>query len=382
MLAFESLLSSDYTKWIDEQEGEHSSDTPFGLIQSETLVPNPDWFFVSSYSPPNAALCRAMIKVNTSTTISKDDFISCLARSSCPPDSIEIYCDGSFSRDISIGSTGFVVFKDDFSSSSYSGGFCYRPIFSSYQSEMLAIRDSLRYIIEQEFPNPSWSKLRLFTDSKSALERISHMHFPSTHSKSPLEIELMSLLSKLSDASVEISLQWIPGHSGLLGNEQADLRAALAAQAVPIPVGIDLDYFHRRARAVQRSSWCYPDPPVLPLEALQKLWQAPYKLATLILRLATSHNYLRGCHWERTLLGGKRPRREAFLCRFCETEVETAAHLVNACLHPDVSLLRDTILWRRFNPDFPTRDLYNHCLLNSYMWKPVYSFFKSLGLNP
>jgi ribonuclease HI len=142
----------------------------------------------------------------------------------------------SFSRDISIGSTGFVIFKGDFSSSSYSGGFCYRPIFSSYQSEILAIRDSLRYIIEQELPNPSWSKLLLFTDSKSALERISHMHFPSTHSKSPLEIELMSLLSNLSNASVEISLQWIPGHSGLLGNEQTDLRAALAAQAVPIPV--------------------------------------------------------------------------------------------------------------------------------------------------
>jgi ribonuclease HI len=382
MLAYGGLLSDDYDSWIQEAEGVHSAETPFGLIQSETLVPNPDWFFQNSYSSPRRDHCRSMLKVDCQTSLAKQEFLELLTKSVSSPDSLEVYCDGSFLRDLSTGSTGWVIFKGSYETPNLSGGISYCPVFSSYQCEFLALRDSLRYVLEVECPSPNWSNLVIYTDSKSVLLKLCNFQYPSTHKKSPIEFETLSLLNQLASEDITISLQWVPGHSGIPGNEQADRRAEMAILIQdPIHIGLDLEYYNRQARNTLKQSWHSVQMPLPPL-TLKRLWKTNYKLATFLLRLINKHNYLRGCHWERSLLGGKRPRVESYLCRFCEQEIETAAHVVNSCSHPDVVIIRDLILWQRYTLPSPERDLLLYCLLNPHMWKHLMSFFKTLDLNP
>jgi hypothetical protein len=58
----------------------------------------------------------------------------------------------------------------------------------------------------------------------------------------------MSLIHFISSHSIELVFQWIPGHFGIYGNEQADRRAGLAILSDPIPIGIDLDFFSESHR--------------------------------------------------------------------------------------------------------------------------------------
>ncbi|XP_064475414.1 uncharacterized protein LOC135389281 [Ornithodoros turicata] len=65
-------------------------------------------------------------------------------------------------------------------------------------------------------------------------------------SLAPIVVDILHQVRRLHDGGHHISLQWIPGHCGLRGNEEAD-RVATAANESPRAVPIVLSRSDRRA---------------------------------------------------------------------------------------------------------------------------------------
>ncbi|GFW28623.1 probable RNA-directed DNA polymerase from transposon X-element [Trichonephila clavipes] len=72
----------------------------------------------------------------------------------------------------------------------------------------------------------------VYTDSMSALESL---HF-LTERRHPTVIEILLLLRKLERKGFDIIFSWVPGHVGILGNEQADTVARSMSDHMQRPV--------------------------------------------------------------------------------------------------------------------------------------------------
>jgi ribonuclease HI len=70
-------------------------------------------------------------------------------------------------------------------------------------------------------------RIHIFSDSRVALAALE-----KTTTKSSLVWECMQMLEKLSKFN-KVTLMWIPGHQGILGNEEADRLAKEGAVEVP-----------------------------------------------------------------------------------------------------------------------------------------------------
>lgn len=101
--------------------------------------------------------------------------------------------------------------------------FKYDNIVSNYTAEALAILECINFIICKEF-----KESLIFTDSLSCLNSLLSNPF-NKNSFSPLLLEIKNRLLVCSNQSLKVSLAWIPGHSGIEGNEAVDGLAKLAA---------------------------------------------------------------------------------------------------------------------------------------------------------
>ena len=66
------------------------------------------------------------------------------------------------------------------------------------------------------------------SDSLSCLQAIQSMNF-----KNPIVVNIFKLLSELNDSGQFVNFCWVPGHSGIQGNEKAD-AAAKSSLTLPI----------------------------------------------------------------------------------------------------------------------------------------------------
>ncbi|GFV78388.1 RNase H domain-containing protein [Trichonephila clavipes] len=66
----------------------------------------------------------------------------------------------------------------------------------------------------------------------SALESL---HFSTEH-RHPTVIEILLLLRKLERKGFDVIFSWVPGHVGILGNEQADTAARSMSHHMQRPV--------------------------------------------------------------------------------------------------------------------------------------------------
>ncbi|GFW36338.1 probable RNA-directed DNA polymerase from transposon BS [Trichonephila clavipes] len=98
---------------------------------------------------------------------------------------------------------------------------------SVFSAELTAILIALQHILVSNHRH-----FCMYTDSISALESL---HF-LTERRHPTVIEILILLRKLERKGFDIIFSWVPGHVGILGNEQADTAARSMSDHMQRPV--------------------------------------------------------------------------------------------------------------------------------------------------
>ncbi|GFS76262.1 putative RNA-directed DNA polymerase from transposon X-element [Trichonephila clavipes] len=131
---------------------------------------------------------------------------------------IPVYTDGSKT----VGHVGCgVVFNNTILS------FSLHNSLSVFSAEVTAILIALQHILVSNHHH-----FCVYTDSMSAQESL---HFSTEH-RHPTVIEILLLLRKLERKGFDIIFSWVPGHVGILGNEQADTAARSMSDHMQRPV--------------------------------------------------------------------------------------------------------------------------------------------------
>ena len=166
-----------------------------------------------------------------------------------PPADYIIYTDGSATDGVENGGAGAVVFR---------GATELERIrtpagrwTSSYRAELTALDSALAPLLRgAEGPAPR--EVRVCTDSQSALRRLAEGPAAQTD---VLADKVWQRLLDLADRGTHTSLQWVPGHAGLPGNELADEIAREAANLEQRDVPIDLPSAKARLRRHAHREW-------------------------------------------------------------------------------------------------------------------------------
>ncbi|GFX50143.1 putative RNA-directed DNA polymerase from transposon X-element [Trichonephila clavipes] len=130
---------------------------------------------------------------------------------------IPVYTDGSKT----LGHVGCGVNKTILS-------FSLHDSMSIFSAELTAILVALQHILISNHRH-----FCVYTDSMSALESL---HFLTEH-RHPTVIEILILLRKLERKDFDI-FSWVPGHVGILVNEQADTAARSMSDHMQRPVSV------------------------------------------------------------------------------------------------------------------------------------------------
>jgi ribonuclease HI len=98
-----------------------------------------------------------------------------------------------------------------------------------FNTEIIAVYMTLKQLIDTFTLKPvkyteigSISHIWVFSDSSSALQSISNCNYRYAY-------KIHQLANQLSLQNIQLHLAWIPSHTGIYGNEMADLAAKRAA---------------------------------------------------------------------------------------------------------------------------------------------------------
>ena len=148
------------------------------------------------------------------------------------PTDWKVYTDGSAKEAIYNGGAGALIIAPDGTTTELkatAGRLC-----SSYRAELTALETALEYL-NRTIEDPT--TIRIHTDSKSAIQRLDA---GPLEQKCQRAEKVWKLLTDLSDRA-HIYIQWVPGHTGVPGNEEADRIAGEACDGDQTATPIDLD---------------------------------------------------------------------------------------------------------------------------------------------
>jgi ribonuclease HI len=386
LYAFQGPLAHDYERWIVSDEGEHNMDSPFGLIQSCTIFPPEQPLYFEVYRKLTQTQLRALHNTRIpEQTISKRHG----TYTSAPRKSITIYCDGGFDRTTHIGSSGYSIYFP--ADATLEGGNRYANVFSSLQAETTALRDAL-YSLDTKTNLPPLP-LFIFTDSASLIQGFKQWQRLVTHP--PIHAEILSLLALITGKTKKtVTIQWLPGHAGIEGNERADTMAtgALRSDTIPTPLDVDLQFFSLHAKThllVSNTTPTTTPQTKLPPRTIRRLLHAPPNIRRTAIRAITNHYNLAGCYYRSLpahitgiykkirLLSPRIP--ETYRCRFCNAHPETLEHLVLQCPHPSIqgprTLLQIRCSWFSEDPN-----LAHHLTSHPATWGHLTNFLSTLEI--
>ena len=145
---------------------------------------------------------------------------------SYPQTLIHGYTDGSAFKDTATAGFGVLLrFPDgsDFEISEACGTSC-----SNYDAEIKGLTTAVELIHQNfELGEKEPTNTVIFTDSKSTLEALEN---PYDNPDSNIDLLGLSIHNLLTSYNIHLTLQWIPGHSDLEGNDRADKLAKEGAQ--------------------------------------------------------------------------------------------------------------------------------------------------------
>ena len=142
-----------------------------------------------------------------------------------PDEWIKIYTDGSATDGTTNAGYGsYVQLSDGTKEELYSscGKYC-----SNYEAEATAIIESLNFVSNLFEQNSNTiTNIVILSDAKSVLQALDN-----ETTKDPVIKKLALTISEIiATHSIQVSLQWIPGHCNIKGNDEADRLAKLGAK--------------------------------------------------------------------------------------------------------------------------------------------------------
>ena len=145
---------------------------------------------------------------------------------SYPPTMIQGYTDGSAFKGTTFAGFGvFLKFPDgsDSEISESCGKSC-----SNYDAEIQGLISATELLHQHfELGQQEPTNAVIFTDSKSTLEALEN---PYENPNSDIDLLALSIHNLLNSFDIQLTLQWIPGHSDLQGNDRADKLAKEGAR--------------------------------------------------------------------------------------------------------------------------------------------------------
>ena len=159
------------------------------------------------------------------------------ALAALPEPDCTIWSDGSAEEGTTNGGGGaqIILHREgkDITAMAAAGASC-----SSTRAELVAVRVALEAV--RNLPPSSLGlirEIRLCTDSRACLQILNRGASAQTES---LPAAIWSHLTALSADSKNITLQWVPGHAGITGNETADTIANQARHLTQAEIPLDL----------------------------------------------------------------------------------------------------------------------------------------------
>ena len=146
---------------------------------------------------------------------------------------IECWTDGSAKEGTHDGGGGalIVVGDEQRERKAPAGRYC-----SSYHAEMVAIDTALDEVL-RSLPEREGETVRVFTDSRSAIQRLSGGPLNQTEQTA---VDVWRKLLRVSEGR-SVAFQWVPSHCGIARNEEADRIANEAARLDQSQAPIDLE---------------------------------------------------------------------------------------------------------------------------------------------
>lgn len=264
------------------------------------------------------------------------------------PRSVIVYSDGS-ERNGGVGAAAHMLIPQvQLHTEGYSMGSSHTS--SIYVAEAMGLATALS-MVKTRTDGPR--NVTIFTDNQAVIARMAN---PSNRSGQFYFQLCINLVSELRERGCTVTIQWVPGHKDVFGNEKADIAAKDAAEGrfPPPPVLIALETTARRTiRQKFKKRWESAWRKATTGKQLREILDAPHKktlawyhgmpklLATTIIRARTGAIGLKGYL-------GKINIADTRECH-CGSSAETVKHLVLGCSDEMIRAHREDI-WGKHPP--------------------------------
>jgi ribonuclease HI len=282
------------------------------------------------WMPSDSMTPRMLFERYFETQIASREDWQTRALSTAPEDGYNCFTDGSRHHDFS-GAGALVVPSPNGEGERWEGKLPLGRHGTVFQAEVVGVTMSSEHLYDQNVTNES---IRFFSDSSACIKALVN---PKVRSR--LVEECLLSLNRLGRHN-QVTLEWVPGHTGVQGNEEADLLAKEAATKcegpepfVPVPRACVRMGILRYLREVHERRWSATTeyrhsrlllprlPSVSWVEGFLGLRRSEIWMVTA---LVTGHATLMG-HLHRIGVA------ESPLCGRCREEEETPFHVLVEC---------------------------------------------------
>lgn len=123
------------------------------------------------------------------------------------------------------------------------------PNYLVYNGELEGITTALELAIKRDY---SSKDIRVYVDNQAALLRL---RVPANTPGQQWQKRAINAASTLRDRGNMVSLEWVPGHVNVRGNERADKLAKQATDLLPESNGVSYGYYGIKAKAILYTEW-------------------------------------------------------------------------------------------------------------------------------